>query len=410
MTSSEDGFLRRLVARFDELKIVYCLLAGADDTGDIDFMVDEPHRNSIGLIIAQVARPFGGRLVQAIAHETSACFYIVALPTATGSAYLQLDCYGDYRRQSRLWLEAAPILAQRRPVGDFYAPRVQDEFAYYLIKKVLKQQVEEAQLRRLRNLFCADPFACDDELRRSWSADTAALLKRLLLRLDLDGFRGQMPNLRRLLLSNGPKGSSGERTLHRLRDWLRILQRILRPTGLNVAIMADGQAQRAFCAELMNTLVPAFRKGCIEELTTDNVSICLAWKLFLARRRSILSIITATSSRGTDSRSPRLASTIWNIFRDSLWRMLVDLQIEFRPSPDSRTFEEVALREPEENARTKCLVLCCASSQENVRRAANAILDHLEKRTNERLNLHSLVKGLRKPAHDSALEQPAGGD
>ena len=137
--------LTAFIEKMNAAQIPYCLLNGFQSypeviTSDVDFMVHPRNAERIAPLLQEVAARCNALLVQAIRHETGAWYFVLAKQTASGVVYLHPDCSADYRRDGRLWLEADQVLQKRRPYKTFFVPAMTDEFLYYLIKKVLKQQ------------------------------------------------------------------------------------------------------------------------------------------------------------------------------------------------------------------------------------------------------------------------------
>jgi hypothetical protein len=274
--------------------IEYCLLSGfhgypeAADS-DVDFMVDAKDINRVELLLQEVAERCGAMLVQAMQHETEACYFVLARQVGCEVAFLHPDCSAGYRRDGRLWMKAAPVLRERRRRKSLYVPAVGDEFQYYLIKKILKQNLSDAELERLRALYLSDPEECCKRVWRSWSRRTSGKLVSALMRHDLAWIRSQLPSLRAELqrsdrLENARK--RGEQTLHEWRRWTR---RIANPTGLSIGLCGGSAKHRADVAmALERSLRPAFRRTRIIEECEGRTWMDLS--LWLAKVRSTLVI------------------------------------------------------------------------------------------------------------------------
>ena len=139
-------------------------------------------------LLAQAADRCGARVVQAIQHEASARYFVLAKDDGHQVGFLNPDCCGDYRRRGRLWLRADSILAARTAFKNFYVPSVPDEFIYYLIKKLLKQSIDASQMRRLHGLHQRAPHDCRNRLLRFWSTHTADAIEQALVEQDLFWF------------------------------------------------------------------------------------------------------------------------------------------------------------------------------------------------------------------------------
>ena len=294
-----------LAAFVDELnrsEIAYCLLSGYHgfpqaEGSDVDFMVRPADAARIQPLMQSVARRCGALLVQAIQHETGAWYFALAKQIGDEVAYLHPDCTTDYRRNGRLWLRAEKLLAGRRRLPEFWAPAAADEFEYYLIKKVLKQHIEPDQLQRLRQLYLCNPAECSARMRRIWPAHSVGAIVSTLLSNNVARMRSQLPRLLRELQASKPLERQARRAMQFLREWRRWLRRMLRPTGMGIAVCGGSQRQRSdFAAGLEARLRPAFRRTRV----VDSAGPSAAVRHWLERVRSTLVIRTLAAERGPD--------------------------------------------------------------------------------------------------------------
>ncbi len=240
-----------------------------------------------------VARRCGALLVQALQHETGAWYFVLAKPIADGVAYLHPDCTTDYRRDGRLWLRAEKALRGRRRFLDFYVPALADEFAYYLIKKVLKHDFTAQHLQRLRDLYVRSPQECTARMRRFWPAKNVRAIVSALLQNDLWRMRWYLPSLSAELLASPPVERWSARTAQFAREWKRRASRVAHPTGLSIIIRGGSSSQRSQLATALETnLRPAFRRTVV----TGEDSVAYSQWLWLAMVRSTLVIRQMPSS------------------------------------------------------------------------------------------------------------------
>src|SRR5271169_4249264 len=118
-----------LVDELNHSGVAYCLLSGYENfpqagESDIDFMVQPRHAARVVPVLGAVTRRCAAMLVQALQHETTARYYVLARQLPGGVAYLHPDCTTDYRRDGRLWLRANEVLTGRRRLLNFYVPAV----------------------------------------------------------------------------------------------------------------------------------------------------------------------------------------------------------------------------------------------------------------------------------------------
>ena len=288
-----------VIAQLNAVELPYCVLSGHEkqsenSSSDVDFMVHPRDMHRIAPLLARAARDAGGRLIQAMRHETSACHFVIAKDDGSEIGYFDPDCTADYRKQGRLWLSAEEVLARRRRFRNLYVPAVPDEFTYYLIKKVLKQSVADFQLRRLLHLYQRDPGNCRAEIEKFWSVSTVRAVEKAFMASDLGWLQSHLPALLTELQSSAPVEGLGRRVAQQFHDGIRILRRAVHPTGMIVLVCASGGEQRsAIASALAQRLSPAFRRTAKVEHDPKSAvaltsSFQLAIKILAVRVRSTL--------------------------------------------------------------------------------------------------------------------------
>lgn len=297
-----------VIAQLNSAEIPYCVLGGADNnaannSSDIDFMVRPGDVNRVAPLMKRAAQSAGARLIQAIEHETTGCYFILAKEDGGEVGYLDPDYATDYRRQGRLWLSAEKVLERARQCKGVHVAAVADEFTYYLIKKVLKQSLDGFQLRRLRHLYQRNPVTCRAEILKFWPPATVYGVERALIEGDLCWFHSHLPVLLAELRACSPVESWRNRVVQKFRDIARVARRVLRPTGMSVLVCGGERNRRAAIAEgLLCRLAPAFRRTAKVHLPSLDAagigpSFRLASKVLAARLRSTLVVAAVGDDR-----------------------------------------------------------------------------------------------------------------
>ena len=405
-----------VIAGLNSAGIPYCVLSGHENhaesnSSDVDFMFHPRDMHRVAPRLAQAARDRGAQLIQAMRHETSACYFVMAKEDGGEIGYLDPDCTADYRVHGRLWLSADNVLGRRRRREGFYGPAVPDEFAYYLIKKVLKQSVTDFQLRRLRHLYQRDPVSCRTEITKFWPQATVRAIEKALAASDLAWFQSAKPGLLTELMASTPAERFWERLLQRVRDGRRIVGRILRPTGMSVLICGGSVDERSAIVQgLLRQVAPAFRRVATAELPhTSAVSLMprlrLAGKILAARARSTL-VIGQVSDGLFAKSSSRFARLL---LRPDLTFVLTSDEAQTSPSaPRDMSISR--------GVRKAGVVYMNSGSytEELVRQASRSILGWLAARLERRLGLnrgHSIatVAGPLMPGRPEPASASEGG-
>jgi thymidylate kinase len=265
--SGNAGMFRALVDVLEEAAVPYCILAGYDHmpeeiASDIDFMLDPECAAYLPELLQVVAARSGAHVVQCIRHETTAAYFALARQEGGALTYLHPDSSGDYRRSGRLWLRAGPVLRRRRrhPSG-FWVPAAADAFAYYLIKKLDKQALSEAQGEELSRRFAEDPPGAERALKRLFFASSARAVAMAARAGDWRAIELCLPRLRAELQERAESEGWRERGRQAMADLRRLFDRLARPTGLSIAFLgADGSGKSTLIDAVSRELRQTFRQ------------------------------------------------------------------------------------------------------------------------------------------------------
>lgn len=266
-TSARAELLKCLFRYLDDEHVPYCaagdvaLLSERADT-DVDLVVSPATLPCIPDLLARFCAAHGVRLVQAIRHEQTACFFVIAGRIAHDQIFfLQLDICGDYMRDGRLLLRADLLLEGRYRTKDgpgelegFYVPPVSAAFMYYLLKRVEKQHLDDRHGVYLSDRWHEDPEQAQIHVQETWPEVLSATLIAAAWRNQWQEVRAVLPVLRAMLHRR-------RRMSLRLRagEAKRKIRRIRYPAGLMVAFFGpDGCGKSTVIGRVRETLLPAF--------------------------------------------------------------------------------------------------------------------------------------------------------
>lgn len=269
-SSHVENARRQMFAEFCALlendDIDYVVLSGRDVLkhdiqSDVDFMVLPKDLPRLSRVLARPNAISGALLVQSIQHEIGAWYFAFAKQIGPRIAYLHPDASGDYRRFGRLWLRAADVLASKERAQDgFWVPSPRMEFAYYLIKRAEKRAVDARQMERLRALYLEDTLGVREICDRMLGAKLSRMFVEALVKNDLDWMPRALSQVRSALGRSRTRESWSEALGIMRLESRRICTRLLRPTGLVLALLGpDGSGKSTVLEEMQRSLAPAFR-------------------------------------------------------------------------------------------------------------------------------------------------------
>lgn len=317
--SKKEAFFR-LVGILHREGIRYALVGNVDEYpdhigSDVDIVTDADGMARFHRAVWTLEND-GLRVVQRFQHEITAFYYILAFRTADGGwGFIQPDICTDYYRRARKLLDAAPMLERRRrrecpgcPGGAFFVLAPQDEFAYYLLKKIGKKSLSADQFRHIRTTFLEDPEGCREWLAAFGHAALQAL--DAVEANDGEGLAASLPEIKRGMLRSGAICRP-----RRFRDAMRRFCRILYPTGF-VAVLSGPGANKTG-ASLHEELCGAFRRQADLSVRTDG----LFRKLLNAKIASTFIVLDAMPAWP----SCRLVDVVLKVTDDSVSTVLDEL-------------------------------------------------------------------------------------
>lgn len=264
--AASKAMFEALMQVFEEAGMPYCVLAGYDGfpdviPSDIDFMLPpEWHARLPGILAAAAAR-MGGRLVQRIAHETTAEYFAIARQDGDRIFWLHPDSCSDFRRGGTLLLRGDGLMQRRRrhPRG-FWVPAPADAFAYYLVKKLDKGGLNELQAAQLSARYAEDPPGCAAALGCILPAADAAAVAAAARSGNWQAIAARLPALTAAMSRHAVGEKFAARLAQRAADLRRMLDRLVRPTGFCIAFLGpDGSGKSSVIARVTAELAQGFR-------------------------------------------------------------------------------------------------------------------------------------------------------
>ncbi len=258
--TTRSNLLRDLIESLESSGADYRVLNGYQGypdviPSDIDLLVPDPVAMAQQLADRGVAR-----LVQAVRYESTSYCFVLYRHAADEPVYLLVDASADLRDQGRIFLAGPEILSSVRRYRSFATAAPDIEYTCYLIKKLMKGDLNGGHGVQLTALYREDPSACALRLRRFFPPREANLILHASQSGIWDTVRAHHRRLRRVLrrrvLRRGP--------LHVLRYWAgesaRVWGRMRHPDGLVLVFFGPDGAGKSTVARLVERrLAPAFR-------------------------------------------------------------------------------------------------------------------------------------------------------
>jgi thymidylate kinase len=176
---------------------------------------------------------------------------------------LVLDLLTDYGREGYRFLKGEELLKTCRRFKFFDVPAPELEFACYLIRRLMKGSLDEAQARRLSRLYSEEPAGCTSQLARFFPEPEAKLIADAAQRDEWEFVRQHIRRLRQAVLDKvrreHPIGALQYWMQYRLSRMRMRFEEVLRPPGLWITFLGpDGSGKTTVGTRVEQDLASAF--------------------------------------------------------------------------------------------------------------------------------------------------------
>ncbi len=250
--------------------VKYCIVHGWQSLpehlpSDLDIVISPQQLNALERSLASK-----GRIVQLLQHETSCFCFVLVTWEGDKVRFIRLDAATDYRWNGRVFFAADELLKARRRWNRLWVASPSVEFAYLLVKKVLKGAIPAHQKTRLQELHKALGEKARAIAWRFFGAQWSEQVTSWIAQSDWAPFETHLRTLKHILCWRVMK----QDPLNPLRYWIpelgRVWQRWRYPTGLFVAVLGpDGVGKSTLIGHLRKGLAGAFRGTKVFHLRPD---------------------------------------------------------------------------------------------------------------------------------------------
>ena len=255
MTCDSREFFRLYFQELENRSIPSVILHSYQDmpdkiASDIDYAVPDSALRRLSLLQMELARRHGWALIQTLQHGVFAYYAVLASledPTQT----LRLDACSNYARVRRFLVPEKILLANRIPYRCFHVPAPAGEFMYTVTKLFdAKNKSPAGYIPRLKELWTRDPVNIQKYFNDVFG-DTGRSLEQWFETPPDDWSR-----LRVIMLARNRFGPA-----LMAREAVRVAKRILRPTGVTIAVLgSDGSGKSTLLNNMLTLLRPCFRR------------------------------------------------------------------------------------------------------------------------------------------------------
>ncbi|NMH87634.1 nucleoside/nucleotide kinase family protein [Flavivirga algicola] len=247
------------------------LFEETSDIGDIDILFKKQDFLKIETVLKDFCELEGFKIVQIYHQEVYAKNIFIFNPKTT--ELLNLDTYGKLHRKQTVYFTETEIFKNCLSYKNVSTLVTHQEFLHYLLKKIDKNEITEVSFNYLRALFLKETIPCERVVKtcfKNWSSVVVEAFETNNKDLLLESIETLKKNIKvNTKLSYDDK----------IRNQIRILKRIVKPTGVAISFLGpDGSGKSTIINGLKNKTLP-FRKTAyfhLKPIITDRNSASLA--------------------------------------------------------------------------------------------------------------------------------------
>lgn len=248
------------------------LFDNASSENDIDILFKRLDFLAIEKIINEFCEKEDFKIVQ-IYHQEVYAKNIFLYSNKTDEI-LNLDIYGKLHKNEYEYFSEENIFDNCRDYRGISVLSKHQEFFHYFLKKISKGDLSQKVFLYLRDLYLQDENKCTEALQEHFR-NTAFKVKSAFVDNNLDLILED----RKGILTDFPKGKMN--FMYWLKDKIRILKRVLKPTGITIAFLGpDGSGKTTIINGLTSSnlpfrktdyfhLKPIYTKNKVSEVTSD---------------------------------------------------------------------------------------------------------------------------------------------
>ncbi|GAA3619021.1 hypothetical protein [Flavivirga jejuensis] len=235
---------------------------------DVDILFKKEDFLKIEHILKGFCKLNDFKIVQIYHQEVYAKNIFIFDPNTT--KILNLDTYGKLQRKHTAFFTETEIFKNFSTYKGINILATHQEFLHYLLKKIDKNEITDTVFNYLQMLFFKEEALCKKMLKQCFKNHSDSVIKALQSK-NKSKLLESIETLRKDIVSN-PKIPLNDR----FKDKLRILKRIIKPTGITISFLGpDGSGKSTIIDGLTHKTLP-FRKTTyfhLKPIITNNKSI-----------------------------------------------------------------------------------------------------------------------------------------
>jgi thymidylate kinase len=252
----KSNFFNLMFDNFNKFNLKYSLMNGYEGYpesigSDIDICVE--NMNEFEKLIENLSVILGFKLVQKLEHHVGCINFFIVMYGDKHHSLLSLDAYSGYVYKNKVLFNSDWFISDFNKVKNFHVPKIENEFVYYFIKKIIKQD-----LNKNLSFFFKRFSVIENKVDFSnFFPNSDNVIMEAFKAKDISYFLESEVSLKNELDLRIGRGFN---PIQVVKEALRILRRIKKPRGLMVAMLGPDGCGKSVIIDTVKELDLPFRR------------------------------------------------------------------------------------------------------------------------------------------------------
>lgn len=260
---------------FDKMNfggIKYCVMNNYEDMPeviptDVDIAIESQAFQRMDVFLEEFCNNNGVEIIQKIWHGYYKCAYILSPLKIDGYFRLQLDFFTDFGTKNFFKLIPNKIILKRKnKFKNFYIPDPEVELLFLFMRRVIKNDLRESHINKLRFLMNKKPENIKERLFKIFGEELGTSIIKIIESGDEAIFRANLNNYRKALKKWSKKNTSLYHVIKCGTSLIRrIINRLIHVVGFSVVFLSpDGGGKSTIANLVLERVSGSFHGGRIQ--------------------------------------------------------------------------------------------------------------------------------------------------
>ena len=268
----DSYILNKLFDLLNEMDVHYCVMNKYENLPDciptdVDISIDKKTFIMLDSLMKNINSQNSIEITQKIWHGYNKCAYILSPLKIDSPFRLQLDFFVDFSTKGYPNLIPNEVILKHRiKYKNFYIPAPEIEVPFLLMRRIIKNDLTESHIEKLRELLKKKPEEVKAKLLEFFGGDMSDSLIKLIESGDRTIFDKNLSYYRKKLKRRAAQNTSIRYKFnYYFHQFRRYMNRLLNPIGFSVVLLSpDGGGKTTIANLVLERVSGSFHGGRVQ--------------------------------------------------------------------------------------------------------------------------------------------------